>query len=369
MPKKKHIIIYFRIEGSQENYNLDFMAEDAAHALEELLRLDFEREPDLTVNISGRGDSTHTVVAYELLLGTTHEGMSARDYTPRELKGLTILNAAALLKEAEFNHYHGVQQEPPSAKFTELFDLDAVATTQKETSHGLPEKKQTEKSARSRSSAPEPVGKTRDEAAEPDAQNTGDVSARERADDIRGDSESADGAVLGEDVEVGDVKTWVIKVGMDVRIWGDVEVEAATLEEAQVLVTHGYVAEHIQTEAGVGSDDLDASNGRNLSLLHAHDYDDPAMVFHDIEVDVPDHPDTLPHGDGSGAEAHENPPTLDDLPSYVPTHIYELVVAGTTTVFFEAPVGMDKAGLLDIPGMVEHLRWVAGNNAQISLNE
>lgn len=370
MPKKKHVIIYLRKEGHSDQYNLDFMAESASHALEELLRRDFTADPDLVVNVSGRGDRTAAIGACQLTVQATHEGMSARDHTPKELKGLTVTDASALLIAAEFNQVYGVQQEEPSEKFAALFDLDAVITAQKETSHGLPEKKRTQARKHQSDPTPEPLGQPRDEAAEPDAENPSDLAERERPTDLRRDSESADGAVLGENADGDeDLTTWVIKVGMDVRIWGDVEVQAATLEEAQALVTHEYVAENIRTSAGVGSGDLDAHNGRNLSLLHAHDYDDPTGRIYDIEVDVPDHPDTLPHGDGSGAEPHENPPTLDDLPSYVPTHTYELIVAGTTVVFFEAPVGMDKDGLLEIPGMVEHLRWVAGNNAVISLNE
>lgn len=213
-----------------------------------------------------------------------------------------------------------------------------------ETTHEEP--LETQGDAHEARAAAKPLGEPRDAAAAPTDRQAGDPGKTAGAD--RAADAAAATAKVYEDDAAG-AREFVIKVGMNVRMWGDVKVEANTIQDAVDILKADpeMIADRIQSEVDTSTDDIDVYNATGVALLHAsiadenHDFYDLDVELEEPQAQEPD-PETL--------VAY----LVKDVPDWVPLAVYEILAYGTI-VELRAPVGLELVPLLNMPGVHEYL--------------
>lgn len=79
-------------------------------------------------------------------------------------------------------------------------------------------------------------------------------------------------------------QTFKISVAMNIRAYGVVEIEAASIEEAQAKLTHEYIGENFYPH-GSGSDDYDMGHPEQVSLT---EWEDESGNAGELHVELPD---------------------------------------------------------------------------------
>lgn len=84
--------------------------------------------------------------------------------------------------------------------------------------------------------------------------------------------------------DAAEEQTFKINVAMNIRAYGVVEVKAATIDDAQELLTHEYIGQNFEPH-GNGSDDYDMNHPEQVSLTEWEDENGGAGELH---VELPD---------------------------------------------------------------------------------
>lgn len=355
--RETEFTFYFKLRSIK--YVGTVRAEDASHALNLMLRPHLPLSSggwpvqSPKVRTAGVTSTDYAGPVGELRLASLHKGVSTKNLLPDVLRTMSVENAAKTLRDIEIDYYHHATTDT-SALSPVLLDALVEDPTVKDPAHEYEQETKAQDVQSEGDTEAEPLGEPGDEEDPSDAGETGDAGESDQQ-----AAGSVPAPAAGEVFTDGSLgpRAFRIKVGMNVRIWGDVTVTCDSVHDVVAFLSNNpeYVSDHIETEVRLDTDDIDQYNFTQLSLLYAS-LEETSETY-GLEIDVPDDLDSDLAQCDSKSEPARVPDIsyLIDLPDFVPIDTYEYSYRGQT-MCIEAPAGMSGTDLLAMEGVAEFIR-------------